>query len=138
MTTILFFVSAFQGALCLFLLEMGMTASRTLKDLKTAGVGFVFFGMLAPNLFATLGIVVARGYAHFTHTDFKPGTYVLFAVLCGAASYITVPAVQRLAIPEASPSLPLAASLGLAFSYDVTIGIPLYIEIARIVGPYIA
>ena len=66
--------------------------------------------------------------------SFKPGTYVLFAVLCGAASYIAVPAVQRLAIPEASPTLPLAASLGLTFSYNVTIGIPLYIEIARAIG----
>jgi uncharacterized protein len=59
---------------------------------------------------------------------------VLFALLCASASYITVPAVQRLAIPEASPTLPLAASLGLTFSYTVTIGIPLYIEIARLVG----
>ncbi|MBV8555233.1 MAG: sodium-dependent bicarbonate transport family permease, partial [Planctomycetaceae bacterium] len=32
-----FFVDLFQGMLCLFLLEMGMTASRRLKDLKTAG-----------------------------------------------------------------------------------------------------
>jgi uncharacterized protein len=131
-----FFVSAFQGALCLFLLEMGMTASRTLKDLKSAGVGFVVFGLVAPNVFATLGIFVARTYAHFTHTEFRPGTYVLFAVLCGAGSYIAVPAVQRLAIPEASPSLPLAASLGLTFSYNVTIGIPLYIEISRIIGQH--
>jgi uncharacterized protein len=129
-----FFVLAFQGALCLFLLEMGMTASRKLRDLRFAGRGFVVFGLLAPNLFATLGIIVAHGYAYLTHTDFQPGTYVLFAVLCGAASYIAVPAVQRLAIPEASPTLPLAASLGLTFSYNVTIGIPLYIEIARIVG----
>ena len=59
---------------------------------------------------------------------------MLFAVLCGAASYIAVPAVQRLAIPEASPTLPLAASLGLTFSYNVTIGIPLYIEINRLVS----
>ncbi|HTQ18881.1 sodium-dependent bicarbonate transport family permease, partial [Mycobacterium sp.] len=129
-----FFVSAFQGALCLFLLEMGMTASRKLKDLRAAGCGFIFFGLLAPNIFAVLGIVVAHGYAYFTHTTFKPGTYVLFAILCGAASYIAVPAVQRLAIPEASPTLPLAASLGLTFSYNVTIGIPLYIEIARVVA----
>jgi len=129
-----FFVLAFQGVLCLFLLEMGMTASRKLKDLRSAGRGFIFFGLLAPNLFATLGIIVAHTYAYLTHTDLKPGTYVLFAVLCGAASYIAVPAVQRLAIPEASPTLPLAASLGLTFSYNVTIGIPLYIEIARMVG----
>jgi hypothetical protein len=127
-----FFVSAFQGALCLFLLEMGMAASRKLKDLRTAGLGFILFGLLAPNVFATLGIIVAHGYAFYTHTEFRPGTYVLFAVLCGSASYIALPAVQRLAIPEASPTLPLAASLGLTFSYNVTIGIPLYIEIARL------
>jgi hypothetical protein len=130
------FVAAFQGVLCLFLLEMGMTASRRLKDLKAAGPGFIAFGLLAPNLFATLGIITAHAYGFLTHTHFKPGTYILFAVLCGAASYIAVPAVQRLAIPEASPTLPLAASLGLTFSYNVTIGIPLYIEISRIVGQW--
>lgn len=132
-----FFVTAFQGALGLFLLEMGMTASRKLKDLKSAGGGLIAFGLLAPNLFATIGIVVAHGYAHLTGTHFQPGSYVLFAVLCGAASYIAVPAVQRLAIPEASPTLPLAASLGLTFSYNVTIGIPVYIEIARAVTQYL-
>jgi uncharacterized protein len=128
------FVSAFQGVLCLFLLEMGMTASRKLQDLKSAGRGFIFFGLLAPNVFAVLGILLAHIYSDLTDTHFQPGTYVLFAVLCASASYITVPAVQRLAIPEASPTLPLAASLGLTFSYTVTIGIPLYIEIARLVG----
>ena len=129
-----FFVMAFQGVLCLFLLEMGMTASRKLRDLRTAGPGFIVFGLLAPNIFAPLGIIVAHIYSSATHADFKPGTYILFAVLCGAASYIAVPAVQRLAIPEASPTLPLAASLGLTFSYNVTIGIPLYIEINRLVA----
>jgi uncharacterized protein len=128
------FITAFQGALCLFLLEMGMTAASKVRDLRAAGRGFILFGLLAPNLFAPLGIIVAHTYAYLTNTDFKLGTYVLFAVLCGAASYIAVPAVQRLAIPEASPTLPLAASLGLTFSYNVTIGIPLYIEISRIVG----
>ena len=129
-----FFVLAFQGVLCLFLLEMGMTASRKLRDLREAGPGFIFFGLLAPNIFAPLGIIVAHTYASLTDTHFQPGTYVLFAVLCGAASYIAVPAVQRLAIPEASPTLPLAASLGLTFSYNVTIGIPLYIEINRVIA----
>jgi hypothetical protein len=66
-------------------------------------------------------------------THFALGTYVLFSVLCGAASYIAVPAVQRLAIPEASPTLPLAASLGLTFSYNVTVGIPVYMLIAKAV-----
>jgi hypothetical protein len=93
----------------------------------------VLFGFIAPNLFASLGILVAHTFSVLTHTHFELGTYVLFAVLCGAASYIAVPAVQRLAIPEASPTLPLAASLGLTFSYNVTIGIPVYIEISKAV-----
>lgn len=128
------FVTAFQGALCLFLLEMGLTAARKLKDLKSAGRGFIVFGVVAPNIFATIGMFVAHSYAQLTGVHFELGSYVLFAVLCGAASYIAVPAIQRLAIPEASPSLPLAASLGLTFSYNVTIGIPLYIEIAHLIS----
>ena len=101
-----------------------MTASRKLKDLRAAGPGYIAFGLISPNIFATIGIVVAHAYSLLTHTPFELGTYVLFSVLCGAASYIAVPAVQRLAIPEASPTLPLAASLGLTFSYNVTVGHP--------------
>ena len=127
------FVTAFQGMLCLFLLEMGMTASRKLKDLRAAGRGLIAFGILAPNLFAVMGICIIHTYSFVTRTHFDLGSYVLFAVLCGAASYIAVPAVQRIAIPEASPTVPLAASLGLTFSYHVTIGIPLYLQIASAV-----
>jgi hypothetical protein len=127
------FVMLFQGLLCLFLLEMGMTAARRLKDLKTAGWRFIVFGLVTPNIFATTGICVAHVFATAIGTPLQLGTYVLFAVLCGAASYIAVPAIQRLAIPEASPTLPLAASLGLTFSYNVTIGIPVYIMIAQLV-----
>jgi hypothetical protein len=122
----------FQEVLCLFLLEMGMTASRKLKDLRTAGPGFIDFGLIAPNVFAAIGICVAHLYGWATGTPMLLGTYVLFSVLCVAASYIAVPAVRRLAIPEASPTLRLAASLGLTFSYNVTVGIPVYIAIAKL------
>ena len=125
------FLGLFQGVLCLFLLEMGMTASRKLKDLRQAGLPFVALGLIMPPIFATFGIVVAHLFNLATHADLTLGTYVMFSILCGAASYIAVPAVQRLAIPEASPTLPLAASLGLTFSFNVTVGIPLYIQIAK-------
>jgi uncharacterized protein len=121
----------FQGMLCLFLLEMGITACKRVKDLKSAGVGFVAFALIAPNLFAMIGLGVAYSYATLVGYNMELGTYVLFMVLCGAASYIAVPAVQRMAIPEASPTLPLAASLGLTFTYNVTIGIPIYLEVAK-------
>lgn len=127
------FVNIFHGMLCLFLLEMGITACRRLKDLKTAGWRFIAFGILSPNLFALIGILLAHGYSMALGEPFDLGTYALFSVLCAAASYIAVPAVQRLAIPEASPTLPLAASLGLTFTYNVTIGIPVYMLIAKLV-----
>ena len=121
----------FQGMLCLFLLEMGITASQKLKDLKAGGAPFIAFALIAPNVFATFGMLMAHGYSLMTGFHLEVGTYVVFAVLCGAASYIALPAVQRMAIPEASPTLPLAASLGLTFSYNVTVGIPVYMLIAN-------
>ena len=125
------FVNLFQGLLSLFLLEMGMTASRKLKDLKAGGWQFIAFALIAPNVFAISGMCIAHAYSLATGHPFELGTYVLFAVLCGASSYIAVPAVQRMAIPEASPTLPLAASLGVTFSYNVTIGIPVYMMVAQ-------
>lgn len=125
------FINLFHGALCLFLLEMGITACSRLRDLKTAGWPFIAFGIGMPTVLATIGMFVAHGYSMVLGTPFDVGTYALFAVLCGAASYIAVPAIQRLAVPEASPTLPLAASLGLTFTWNVTIGIPIYLEIAK-------
>lgn len=127
------FINLFQGLLCLFLLEMGHTAAKRLKDLRQAGWRFIAFGLLAPNLFAAIGIGMAHGYSMLTGQPLELGTYVLFAVLCSAASYIAVPAIQQMAIPEASPTLPLAAALGLTFTYNVTIGIPVYMELAKAV-----
>lgn len=127
----LLFVTLMHGVLCLFLLEMGITASKRLKDVKDAGWGFITFGILAPNVFACFGMAVAHGYSLALGNPFPLPTYALFAVLCAAASYIAVPAVQRMAIPEASTTLPLAASLGLTFTWNVTLGIPIYIAIAE-------
>ena len=126
-----FFVVLFHGILCLFLLEMGMTAAKRLKDLKQCGPGLIAFGLIVPNIFAMTGILVAHAFSFAVHTPFQLGTYALFAVLCGSSSYIAVPAIQRIAIPEASPTLPLAASLGLTFSYNVTLGIPIYLAVAE-------
>lgn len=128
------FVTMFQGILCFFLFNMGITAAKRLQDLKYVAWSFIFFALLAPNIFAFTGIVLLHLYSFIFGISFSLGTYVLFGILCGSASYIAVPAVQRLAIPEASTILPLAASLGLTFSYNITIGIPLYIAFARFVS----
>ena len=51
-----FFVSGFQGALVLFLLELGMVTARRLSDLKKVGVFLLGFGILVPILHGVLAI----------------------------------------------------------------------------------
>jgi hypothetical protein len=59
------------------------------------------------------------------------GGAILLGTLAASASYIAAPAAMRIAVPEANPSLSLAASLGVTFPFNVLVGIPLY---HRVVG----
>jgi hypothetical protein len=52
-------------------------------------------------------------------------------VLSASASYIVVPAVLRYAIPEANPSIYFGLSLGVTFTLNILIGIPLYVFLAK-------
>jgi hypothetical protein len=61
----------------------------------------------------------------------SPGNAALLMVLAASASYIAVPAVIRLAIPEANPSLYFGMSLGLTFPFNILLGIPLYVHVAH-------
>jgi hypothetical protein len=63
--------------------------------------------------------------------DLSIGGTALLAVLSASASYIAVPAAMRISVPEANPTLSLAASLGVTFPFNVTLGIPLYVAMAR-------
>ena len=128
-----FHVTAFRGVRSLFPLKPGTTASRHFGGLRGVGRGLVAFGLVVSNIFAFLGIAVVHCCAELTRTHFELSDYILFAVICGSASYLAVPAVQRLGVFKASPVLSVAALLGLTFTYNVTIGIPVYVEIARAV-----
>ena len=110
----------FKGVLCLFLLDMGLVATRRIGDLKRAGWGPVAFGLVAPPVHAGLGIAAAAVLG------LRSGDALLLAVLVGSASYIAVPAALRLSLPEANPSIYLPMSLGLTFPFNVVLGIPLY------------
>ncbi len=61
------------------------------------------------------------------------GGTVMFGVLCASASYIAAPAAVSVALPEAKGSLALVSSIGVTFPFNLVIGIPLYLEIARLV-----
>ncbi len=122
-----FIVSPFKGVLCLFLLDMGLIAGRGLRQNRSMiTAGFLAFGVLMPVVGALIGGVVAMTLGLST------GGTVLLMVLCASASYIAVPAAMRVAVPDADPAIYLTLSLGITFPFNLTLGIPLYLAIARL------
>lgn len=120
-----FFVSAFKGALVLFLLEMGIVAAQRLKDLREVGAFLIGFGIAVPILHGLLAVWLG-GLVGLSES----GSAVLGAMV-SSASYIAAPAAVRIALPEANPTYYLTASLGITFPFNVTLGIPLYYAFAN-------
>lgn len=124
-----FIVVPFTGVLCLFLLDMGAVAGRGMAQArKVLDARLVGFGLLMPFVGATLAIPFALIAA------LSPGGTALLMTLAASASYIAVPAAMRLALPEARPSIYLSLSLGVTFPMNLTLGIPAYAAIARLVA----
>jgi len=123
-----FFVDPFEGALTLFLLEMGLVTARRFGEVRSAGVFLLAYGTIAPLVHGTIG--VAAGLA----SGLSPGGAALFATLLASASYIAATAAVRLALPEASPGRYLTASLAITFPFNLVIGIPTYARLAQAWG----
>ncbi|MDX1998062.1 MAG: sodium-dependent bicarbonate transport family permease [Thermoanaerobaculia bacterium] len=121
-----FFVAPFQGVLALFLLEMGLVAGRRVGDLRKVGPFLLAFGLLVPVVNGTLGVALGK------LAGLELGGATLLGVLAASASYIAAPAAIRLSLPEANPTLYLTSSLAITFPFNITLGIPLYLEIARV------
>ncbi len=115
----------FQGALCVFLLDIGLIAARRLTQgaarLTPAIIGF---GVAFPLLSAAIALGLAR------MGGLALGDAALLAVLAGSASYIAVPAAMRLAAPEADAGVYVASSLAVTFPFNLLIGIPLHVAVA--------
>ena len=120
-----FFVTPFQGVLALFLLEMGMVAGRRLEDLKKVGPFLLGFGVLVPLVNGALGVYLGKV------VGLELGGATLLGVLSASASYIAAPVAIRISLPEANPTLYLTSSLAITFPFNITLGIPIYLEIAR-------
>ena len=65
----------------------------------------------------------------------EAGDAALLITLAASASYIAVPAAMRLALPKARPSIYLTLSLGITFPFNLILGLPLYIWLARAISP---
>lgn len=114
----------FQGALCLFLLDMGLVAARRLQR------GGNRLAMVAVAATVSTALCAVLGFAAGLAIQASPGDLAILTVLSASASYIAVPAAMRVALPEADPGAYLAASLGVTFPINITFGIPLYFAAA--------
>ncbi|MEY4371536.1 MAG: hypothetical protein RL219_305 [Actinomycetota bacterium] len=119
------FVGLFTGALTLFLIEMGVIAAERLRDIRQTGLRLVVLGIAIPMVNGVLGALAG------SVAGLSTGGTAIMATLAASASYIAAPAAVRIALPEASPGMYVTASLGITFPFNLTIGIPLYIEIAK-------
>jgi hypothetical protein len=119
------FDTPFRGVLTLFLLEAGLVTGRRLADLKKVGGFLIGFGLIMPILHAVLGILLGK------LAGLSMGGATILGVLSASASYIAAPAAVRVALPEASPTYFLTASLAVTFPFNIIIGLPLYHLIAK-------
>ena len=119
------FIDPFKGVLALFLLELGLVAGSRLAEVRRFGARLLVVGLAVPPLLALVGAAVGLMLGLST------GGVALLATLAASASYIAAPTAIRIAVPQAHPALSITAALGLTFPFNLIVGIPLYIEIAR-------
>lgn len=121
------FFDLFKGVLALFLLEMGLVASTRIAALREYGAFLAAFAVVMPIVSAMLGTLT--GWM----LGLSVGGTFLLATLYASASYIAAPAAMRIAVPEANPALSIGASLGMTFPFNIFVGIPLYLWMAKFI-----
>jgi hypothetical protein len=120
-----FFIDLQSGFLALFLLHLGYLAGSNWGEIKKVGAMVGVFAIIFPILAGTLGVVVGN------MVGLSVGGATILGVLCASASYIAAPAAVSVALPEANAPLALMSSIGVTFPFNLLIGIPLYLEIAK-------
>jgi uncharacterized protein len=121
----LFVNGMFQGALCLFLLDLGLLAARRLTAGRALTAPLVGFGLVMPPIGAGLGLIFAAV------VGMSPADGAILMTLAASASYIAAPAAMRIALPEADAGVYLPLALGVTFPFNLAIGVPLYAALAQ-------
>lgn len=123
------FMAPFKGVLALFLLELGLVAGGRLGELRRYGLRIVVFALVAPLVLALAGALTGLALGLST------GGVAILATLAASASYIAAPTAMRMAVPEANAALSITAALGITFPFNIVLGVPLYLELARWLQP---
>jgi hypothetical protein len=119
------FVGCFKGALCLFMIELGIVASKRLRDAARAGFRLITLGFLLPPILGAFGVAVGL------FCGLSVGGAMVLGSMSASASYIAAPAAVRIALPEANPAYYLTLALGITFPFNIALGIPLYAKISH-------
>lgn len=114
----------FKGMLSLFLLDMGLTAARSFKDLDK-NLSVFGYAVLAPVCHSMIALLVCS----LLHVSL--GNTILLMTLAASASYIAVPAVLKTAMPDVNKALYIGMGLGITFPINILIGIPAYTFLAQ-------
>lgn len=120
-----FFVDIQYGVLALFLLHLGCLAGGNLSQISHVGFTIAIFAVTFPILTGSLGVFAG------TAVGLSVGGATILGVLCASASYIAAPAAVNLALPNANSSSALISSIGVTFPFNLIIGIPLILEVAK-------
>lgn len=119
-----FTTDIFKGFLAIFLLDMGISSGKKLKDFFQNGYFVTAFAVLMP-LFNGCWVALAS-----QAVSDNPGDRFMFAVLAASASYIAVPAAIKIALPNANPGIYLPMALAITFPVNITLGLPIYYALA--------
>lgn len=119
------FLGSFKALLALFLLDMGLCASKHLYPLPWQHWRLISFALVVPVLLAMVGLGV--GFA----LGLPSGSTLILGCLVASASYIAAPAAIRTAIKDADVGIAIFAALGVTFPFNVLVGIPLYHELFK-------
>ena len=123
------FFDPFKGVLALFLLELGLVAGGRLAEVRRFGLVLVVIGVVVPPILSLAGAAVGL------LLGLSVGGVAILATLAASASYIAAPTAMRIAVPQANAALSITVALGIAFPFNILVGIPLYIQLAQRLQP---
>ena len=115
----------FRGLLTLFILELGLVVGGRLGDLRRTGPFLLAFGIAMPVLLGALGVLAGH------LAGLSVGGSAMLGAMVGSASYIAAPPAVRASLPEANPTYSITLALAITFPFNLLLGIPLYVQLAK-------
>jgi hypothetical protein len=120
-----FVYDIFKGFLSFFLLDLGISAGKQVKELKNKVWFLALVSVFVPLTNAMIALFLAK------LIGLKPANGFLFMIIAASASYIAVPAALKNSLPQAKSSYYLTMSLGLTFPFNILFGLSLYWHMAE-------